>query len=313
MSPQAPLRSRTVGFPESGSGLGSARHFPEAGLPTAVKGSSDGTRTPPTFMVHLPPRSDPGPPRAPSAASGCGPSCRNRRVPRAPLPAAGASRDGAASRAASEDVTPPSKLIRAHAPVPPPLIAFGLPYALSLRRLLPSPAGRGTFPTLSLQSLWRRLDPYPAVSPRCMHPFLPRERRPHVTRNTFGTREYPCDATSTGSRISRLQSFADVQSPPLARPPGRTHRGVRRLRAAGPFTPRIARLVTHAGMWHRYVTDLGNCHGWTCTSWITVLSAAPSRTGLSDKNSCFRPRKALRPGTQADQPQLVVEVLIGEP
>jgi hypothetical protein len=34
-------------------------------------------------------------------------------------------------------------------------------------------------------------------------------------------------------------------------------------------------------MWHRYVTDLGNCHGWTRTSWIPVLSAAPSRTGLS--------------------------------
>ena len=28
--------------------------------------------------------------------------------------------------------------------------------------------------------------------------------------------------------------------------------------AAGPFTPRIARVVTHSGMWHRYVSDLGN-------------------------------------------------------
>jgi hypothetical protein len=90
-----------------------------------VKGSSDGTRTPPTFMVHLPPRSDPGRPRTPSTASGCGPDHRSRRVPRAPLPAGGVTRDGAASGAASEDVTPPSKLVRAHAPVPPPLIAFG--------------------------------------------------------------------------------------------------------------------------------------------------------------------------------------------
>jgi hypothetical protein len=32
MSPRAPLRSRTVGCPKSGSGLGSDRHFPEAGL-----------------------------------------------------------------------------------------------------------------------------------------------------------------------------------------------------------------------------------------------------------------------------------------
>jgi hypothetical protein len=33
-------------------------------------------------------------------------------------------------------------------------------------------------------------------------------------------------------------------------------------------------------MWYRYVTDLGNCHGWTRTSWIPVLSAAPSRIWL---------------------------------
>ncbi len=28
--------------------------------------------------------------------------------------------------------------------------------------------------------------------------------------------------------------------------------------AAGPFTPRIARMVTHSGMWHHYVSDTGN-------------------------------------------------------
>ena len=123
------------------------------------------------------------------------------------------------------------------------------------------------------------------MSPGCTYPFLLRGRRPHVTGKTFGTRDDPCDATSTGSRISGLQSFADVQSPPLARPPGRTHREARRHRAAGPFTPRIARRVTPTGMWHRYVTDLGNCHGWTRTSWIPVLSAAPSRTRLSDKDA----------------------------
>src|SRR4051812_30330339 len=116
-------------------------------------------------------------------------------------------------------------------------------------------------PDIIPESLWRRLDPYPAVSPGCIHPFLPRGCRPHVTGKTFGTRDDPCDATSTGSRISGLQSFTDVQSPPLARPPGRTHRDARRHRAAGPFTPRIARRVTPSGMWHRYVTDLGNCHG----------------------------------------------------
>jgi hypothetical protein len=280
MFPQAPLRSRTVGFPESGSGLGSARHFPETGLPMPSKAQAMARVHPRLswFTGPLAPR--PGQPRYPGSVSGYGPSRRNRRVPRAPLPVASVARDRAASWTASEDVTLPSSLLRAHAPVPPPFLAFGSPYAWNLRRLLPSPAGRGTFPTLSLQSLWRRLDPYPAVSHGCIYPFLPRGHRPHVTGNTFGTREYPCLATSAGSRISRLQSFAKLQSPPLARPSGCSHHSVRGRRAARPFTPRISRLVAQAGLWHRYVTDLGNCHGWTCTSKITVVSAAPSRIWL---------------------------------
>jgi hypothetical protein len=39
-------------------------------------------------------------------------------------------------------------------------------------------------------------------------------------------------------------------------------------------------VVTLPGMWYRYVPDMGNWHGWTRTSWIAALSAAPSRTGL---------------------------------
>lgn len=65
--------------------------------------------------------------------------------------------------------------------------------------MLPTPAGHRTFPTLSLQSLCRCLDPYPAVFLRCSYPLLPGGLRPHVTGNTFGTREDPCNATSPGS------------------------------------------------------------------------------------------------------------------
>lgn len=138
-------------------------------------------------------------------------------------------------------------------------------YEDSLCRLPPTPAGHWTFPTLSLQSLCRRLDPYPAMSLRCSCPFLHEGRRPHVTGNTFGTQENPCYATSTGSRISGLQSFDHLQAPTLARPPGRTHRSHLHW-AARPYTPRITRMVTHSRMWHRYVPDLGNWHGWTFTS-----------------------------------------------
>ena len=43
------------------------------------------------------------------------------------------------------------------------------------------------FPTLFLQSLRRRLEPYPAMSPWCSCSFFPRRQRPHVRRQTFGT------------------------------------------------------------------------------------------------------------------------------
>jgi hypothetical protein len=147
--------------------------------------------------------------------------------------------------------------------------------------LLPTPAGHRTFPTLSLQSLCRRMDPYLAVFLRCLYPFLHEGRRPHVTGNSFGTQKTPYNATSVGNRLTWLQSFDHLQAPTLARPPDRTHRSINYW-AARPFTPRIARQVTLSGMWHRYVPDMGNWHGWTFTSWIAALSAAPSRIRLSD-------------------------------
>jgi hypothetical protein len=106
-----------------------------------------------------------------------------------------------------------------------------------LCRLSPAPAGRWSFPTLSLQSLRRCLDPYPAVPFWCTCSLLPRRQRSHVRRHTFGTPTYPDNATSTGYSISGLrfdkltalstvegQSFRYVQAPTLARPPGCTHR-----------------------------------------------------------------------------------------
>jgi hypothetical protein len=48
--------------------------------------------------------------------------------------------------------------------------------------------------------------------------------RPRLRAERLGTRNDPCNATSTGGWISRLQSFANVQAPLLARPPGCTYR-----------------------------------------------------------------------------------------
>ena len=46
-------------------------------------------------------------------------------------------------------------------------------------------------------------------------------------------------------------------------------------RAARPFTPRIPRLVTCPGLWHRYMPESGNWHDGIFTRWTAALSAAP--------------------------------------
>ena len=75
-------------------------------------------------------------------------------------------------------------LMRQTKSLPP---ALDLPPPVGLCRLSPVPAGRWPFPTLSLQSLRRCLDPYPVVFSRCTCSFLPGRQRPHVRTKTFGT------------------------------------------------------------------------------------------------------------------------------
>ena len=124
MTPQAPLRSRTVGFPESGSDLGSALIFREPVCPR--RGRLKRWHASTLFsVVGLPPRPEPQVDRSARLSVRNGLGRRNRRVSRAPLPGAGVTHAGAVSGTASGDVTPPSQLVRAHAPVPSPLSAFG--------------------------------------------------------------------------------------------------------------------------------------------------------------------------------------------
>ena len=161
-----------------------------------------------------------------SSESGCVLSLETAECPEPLCPWLALPAHGATSRVASEDITPPSSLIRAHASDQVPPGASVVPRTSGPCRLSPVPAGGWPFPTLSLQSLRRRLDPYPAASLECTCPFLPREHRPHATEDAFGTRNCPCNATSTGSRISGLQSFVYLQAPTLARPPDCIHRSI---------------------------------------------------------------------------------------
>ncbi len=169
----------------------------------------------------------------------------------------------------------------------------------------PVPAGRWPFPTLSLQSLRRRLDPYPAVSSRCTCPFLPWKHRPHATGNAFGTRNYPCKAVSTGSRISGLQSFDYLQAPTLARPPGCSHRN------GSKSVGRPGRLH-HASP--RRLPAL-RCGIATCPTWATDMVGLPP-TGLQPcrlllpalrfpADFASRVMRPIRPGALSGEPRFV--------
>ena len=142
----------------------------------------------------------------------------------------------------SEDVTPPSSLLRTHAPDQCPPVLFGSPSSTGLCRLSPVPAGDWSFPTLSLQSLHRRLDPYPGMPLWCPRPFLPRELQPQPRCTDFGTSNNRRNATSTATLISRRQSFHYVQAPMVVSPPGCTHR-------TGSLSCGQPRRLCHAMVW----------------------------------------------------------------
>jgi hypothetical protein len=164
---------------------------------------------------------------------------------------------------------------------PKPSHRLQFPSPMGLCRLLPVPAGRWPFPTLSLNSLCRCLDPYPAMFSWCTRPFLPRRRRLHIWWSVSRTSHAPGNAASAGEPFSRLQSFAHVQAPALAQPPGCTHREMKhRSRAARPYTPRRTRLVNLAEQRYRYVPVSGNWYGWTLTSWIFSLVGCSSTIRL---------------------------------
>jgi hypothetical protein len=132
------------------------------------------------------------------------------------------------------------------------------PWSVGLCRLSLVPAGRWPFPTLSLQSLCSRLDPYPATSLGCIYPFLLQELRPHKTGKTFGTWRFPCNATSTGCAFRGCSHSFTFRLPHLLDPQVASTVASLGCQAAGPFTPRIARVVTQSGMWYRYMFDMGN-------------------------------------------------------
>lgn len=131
------------------------------------------------------------------------------------------------------------------------------PYTPGLCRLLPAPAGEWTFPTLSPQSLYRCLDPYPVVSLWCSFPFLPKGHRPHVRSETFGTPIVSCIAASAG-HVFRGCSHSFMFRRPYSLGPQTAPTASLSRWAAGPFTPRIDHAVTQHELWYRYMPESGN-------------------------------------------------------
>jgi hypothetical protein len=108
------------------------------------------------------------------------------QVPRVPLHAQGVTACVMVSRTMSVGVIPRSLLIRTHAPVLNPPRVSVIPSTPGLCRLLSAPAGRRTFPTLSLRICPCVLGPLPRRLVRCPCPFLPSRQRPSPRSDRVG-------------------------------------------------------------------------------------------------------------------------------
>jgi hypothetical protein len=156
---------------------------------------------------------------------------RSCQVPRAPLHVPGVTSHVMVSGTMSVGFTSPLSLLRAHAPVLPPPCVSVVPSTPGLCRLRSAPAGRRTFPTVSLRICPCVLGPLPRWLLRCSYPFLPSRHRPSPRSDRVGAPHCPCSDFSTAP-FSRLQSFADVQARRCAHHPGRSSRyGIHRMAA----------------------------------------------------------------------------------
>ena len=231
--PEAPLRSRTVGFPESGSDLG----FPSRAFPASARFKRwhasarpfTGSPVPssPLWLWVIPRHCV----RAPCPRG-------DRQVSRAPLPATGATCSGTTSCVVSKGVAPSSSLIWAHAPDRPPPTASSLGFVQWVfAGCHQSLLGAGPSRRCLRESFLGCLGPYRGgplgALARCFPSDigLPSWVR---GRHTTSTRS----ATSERKVLSRLQPFADVQASKLACHPGRSYRGGPSVRrAAVALTP----------------------------------------------------------------------------
>ena len=160
-----------------------------------------------------------------------------------------------------------------------------IPISAGPCRLLRAPAGRWSFPTLSLRSLYRCLDPYPVTALRCSCPFLPGSHRPHLTCKKFRPMKNIL-LTALRRKISRGCNHSFIFRLPYLLDPLAVLTSSFLL-AIGPYTPRSTCSVTGYKLRHRYVSESGQLTRQDLgrlppphTCWIAALSAAPTRIPL---------------------------------
>ena len=129
---------------------------------------------------------------------------------------------------------------------------------------------------ISLQSLLRRLDPYPGVPLRCFCPFLPGELQPHNRCTKFGAPNNRHNATSMTTPFRGGSHFVMFRLPRLLAP-----QMAPTAQARSPTGSRVVYTTQWTGsyfpeLWYRYMTESDNYHGGTFTRWIAALSAAPT-------------------------------------
>lgn len=125
----------------------------------------------------------------------------------------------------SEGVTPPSSLLRAHAPDQNPPTHFELPYRAGSLQVVASPCWEMVLPDVISAILAQVPGPLPRDA--SLVPLSVSSQRVtaspslHKVRHIQNSRR---NATSTTTPFSERQSFRYVQAPMLASPPGCTYR-----------------------------------------------------------------------------------------
>jgi hypothetical protein len=168
----------------------------------------------------------------------------------------------------SAGVTPPSSLLRAHAPVLNPPRASVVPSTPGLCRLRSAPAGRRTFPTLLCTSVPACLDPYPGGSCGALTRFFPHDSGLPPVR--------------TGSALHNVRTATSVRRPVR----GCSHSLM--FRPTGVLTTQVAPTATDTSvgqLWFLrpsvswFVTS--PCPGYACR-----LNRAIDGRGLSPHKMC---------------------------